>query len=84
MFVFHYVAAAHIMGGIVIFFGLMTRWIIWVQITILIGIILINYMGTLVFYNLLISSLVLIACVFFLAFGGGKHSADYYFKLENN
>ena len=82
MFVFHYVAAAHIMGGIMIVFGLLTRWAIWAQMPIIIGAVVINFIGEMVWQNLLFSSLTLVACIFFLIFGGGKHSADYYFKME--
>lgn len=82
MFAFHYVASAHIMGGIMIAFGLLTRWAIWAQLPIIIGAVVINFVGDLIVTNLLLSSLVLLLCVFFLIFGGGKHSADYYFKME--
>lgn len=82
MFVYHYVAAAHIMGGVMIVFGLLTRWAIWAQLPILIGAVLINFVGPLVLSNLIVSILTLVVCVFFLIYGSGKHSADYYFKME--
>lgn len=82
MFVYHYVAAAHIMGGVMIVFGLLTRWAIWAQLPILIGAVLINFVGPLVVSNLIVSILTLVVCVFFLIYGSGKHSADYYFKME--
>lgn len=82
MFFFHYVAAAHLMGGIMIAFGLFTRWAIWAQLPIITGAVVINFVGDMVVSNLLASLAVLILCVGFLIFGGGKHSADYYFKLE--
>ncbi len=82
MFVFHYVAAAHIMGGIMIAFGLLTRWAIWAQLPILIGAVIINFIGTMDWGNLLMAVITLAACIFFLIFGGGRHSADYYFKLQ--
>ncbi len=82
MLVYHYVAAAHIMGGVMIVFGLLTRWAIWAQLPVLIGAVLINFMGTLIVQNLIISSITLVVCIFFLIYGGGKHSADYYFKME--
>ncbi|MEZ0007915.1 putative oxidoreductase [Flavobacterium sp. 28YEA47A] len=82
MLVYHYVAAAHIMGGVMIVFGLLTRWAIWAQLPILIGAVLINFVGPLVMTNLIISLVTLIVCVFFLMYGGGKHSLDYYFKMQ--
>ncbi|TPD73504.1 DoxX family protein [Flavobacterium microcysteis] len=82
MLVYHYVAAAHIMGGVMIVFGLLTRWAIWAQLPILVGAVLINFVGPLVMTNLIISVVTLIVCVFFLMYGGGKHSLDYYFKME--
>lgn len=82
MLVYHYVAAAHIMGGIMIVFGLLTRWAIWAQLPILVGAVLINFVGPLVMTNLIVSLVTLIVCVFFLMYGGGKHSLDYYFKMQ--
>jgi putative oxidoreductase len=83
MFVFHYVAGAHIMGGVMIAIGLLTRWAIWAQLPIIIGAVAINFIGPLVVSNLLLSSLSLLLCICFLVYGSGKHSADYYFKMES-
>jgi putative oxidoreductase len=82
MFTFHYVAAAHIMGGIIIFFGLLTRWAIIAQLPILIGAVLINFIGIMNVQNFILASLTLIISLFFLFYGSGKNSADYYFKME--
>ena len=82
MFVFHYVAAAHMVGGIMIVFGLLTRWAIWAQLPILIGAVAINFIGEMHVENMIAAFLTLLLCIFFLVFGGGKHSADYYFKLQ--
>ena len=82
MLTFHYIAAAHIMGGIIIVFGLLTRWAIIAQLPILIGAVLINFIGVMNVQNLILASLALIISVFFLVYGSGKHSADYYFKME--
>ncbi len=78
----HYVAPAHLMGGILIFFGLLTRWAIIAQLPILIGAVLINFLGEMNTTNLLISSIVLLLCIFFLFYGSGKNSVDYYMKME--
>jgi putative oxidoreductase len=82
MFAFHYVAAAHIMGGIMIVFGLLTRWAIWAQLPILIGAVVISFVSYTSIPNILIPLATLAVCVFFLVYGGGRHSADYYFKMQ--
>ena len=82
MLVFHYIAAAHIMGGLIIIFGLLTRWAIIAQLPILFGAVLINFIGEMHVGNLILSILVLSTSLFFLFYGSGKHSADYYFKME--
>lgn len=81
MFVFHYVAAAHIIGGIMIALGLLTRWAIGAHLPILIGTILVNFMGTMSVQNLILALVTLLLCAFFLFFGSEKYSADYYFKM---
>ena len=45
MLAIHYVAPAHLVGGLLIAFGLLTRWAIVAQLPILLGAILINFMG---------------------------------------
>lgn len=82
MLTFHYIAAAHIMGGIMIVFGLLTRWAIIAQLPILFGAVIINFIGVMHFNNLILATVTFAACLFFLFYGGGKHSADYYFKME--
>lgn len=82
MIVIHYVVPAHLIGGIVIFFGLLTRWAIIAQLPILIGAVLINFIGQMDYTNLLMSTITLSTCLFFLFYGSGKHSADYYFKMQ--
>jgi len=82
MIVIHYVAPAHFIGGILIFFGLLTRWAIIAQLPILIGAIVINFAGEMNGSNLAMATVVFIACIFFLLYGSGKHSADYYFKMQ--
>lgn len=82
MLTFHYIAAAHIMGGIMIVFGLLTRWAIIAQLPILLGAILINFMGEMHPNNLILATAIFGISIFFLFYGGGKHSADYYFKME--
>jgi len=82
MIIIHYVAPAHFIGGILLFFGLLTRWAIIAQLPILIGAILINFVGEMDTTNLILASITFLVCVFFLLYGSGKHSADYYFKMQ--
>ena len=82
MILVHYIAFAHIVGGITIFFGLLTRWFIIAQLPILIGAVFINFTSEMHSQNLLLSLLLLGTCVFFLIYGSGKNSADYYFKMQ--
>lgn len=82
MFAFHYVASAHIMGGIMVICGLLTRWAIYAQLPILVGAILINFIGEMNVTNLIIASIVLSVSFFYSIYGSGKHSADYIFKLQ--
>lgn len=82
MVIIHYVAPAHFLGGMLIAFGLLTRWAIIAQLPILIGAIAINFAGDLNSSNLMLASITLIICVFFLFYGSGKHSLDYYFKMQ--
>lgn len=82
MIMAHYVAASHLVGGILIAFGLLTRWAIIVQIPVLIGAILINFMGEFNTTNFFLAFITFLVCVFFMFYGSGKHSADYYFKMQ--
>lgn len=82
MVIIHYVAPAHFLGGMLIAFGLLTRWAIIAQIPILIGAIAINFVGEFNSYNLMVATIIFIICIFFLIYGSGKHSLDYYFKMQ--
>lgn len=82
MFLLHYIAPAHMIGGILIFFGLLTRWAIIAQLPILFCAVIINFMGNMKEQSLLLAILTLGICIFFVIYGGGKNSADYYFKMK--
>jgi putative oxidoreductase len=82
MFLIHYIAPAHMVGGIMIFFGLLTRWAIIAQLPVLIAAVIINFMGEMHSQNLFLALVTLAICIFFLFYGSGKHSADYYFKMQ--
>lgn len=78
----HYLVPAHIIGGILIVFGLLTRWALLTQLPILIGAVLINILGEMQVSNFIIASLTLLVAIFFIYFGSGKHSVDYYLKMQ--
>ncbi|MEW7290862.1 DoxX family protein [Aquimarina sp. 2304DJ70-9] len=82
MIMIHYVAPAHLIGGILIAFGLLTRWSTAAQLPLLIGAVVINFLGEMNVANLIIASIILVLCVFFLFYGSGKHSVDYYLKMQ--
>lgn len=82
MFLIHYITPAHMIGGIMIAFGLLTRWAILAQLPILLGAVVVNFMGEMQSQNLTLAILTLAVCIFFLFYGGGKNSADYYFKMQ--
>lgn len=78
----HFVVPAHFIGGLLIAFGLLTRWAVIAQIPILIGAVSINFAGEMNTTNLILASVALLLCVFFAFYGSGKHSADKYFKMQ--
>jgi putative oxidoreductase len=82
MLLIHYVALAHMGGGVMIIIGLLTRWSLWVQLPIIVGAFAINFIGIFNFSNFIQATLAILVCVFFLFYGSGKHSADYYLKME--
>jgi len=78
----HYVTMAHLAGGILIVIGLITRVAVLVQLPVLIGAILINFVGVLNATNLTAAVVVFLACIFFAVYGSGKHSVDYALKMQ--
>ena len=82
MAVIHYVAPAHFVGGLLIAFGLLTRWACIAQLPVLIGAALINIVGEMQTGNFILSTLALVLCVFFIFYGSGKHSMDYKLKMQ--
>jgi uncharacterized membrane protein YphA (DoxX/SURF4 family) len=79
--VIHCVAPAHLVGGLMIVFGLLTRWALIAQLPILLGAIIINFIGVMNPGNLIIAITILLLTCFFIIYGSGKHSADYYLKM---
>lgn len=82
MMLVHYIAPAHFVGGILIIFGLLTRWAVIAQLPLIIGAVLINFIGEMNTSNLILSSITLLVCIFFLIYGSGKHSVDKYLKMQ--
>lgn len=78
----HYVALAHICGGLFIMMGLITRISALLQLPILIGAVLINFMGVMNLSNLIQASLGLAICIFFVFYGSGRHSVDHSLRLH--
>ena len=82
MLFLHYLIPAHFVGGFLIVVGLLTRWAVAAQLPILIGAVITNFIGEMSSINLILSGVTLLLCVFFLLYGSGKHSADYYLKMQ--
>jgi putative oxidoreductase len=82
IFLAHYIAMAHIAGGILVAFGLLTRLSILAQLPILIGAVAINFTGTPDWWNLAQASVGLAASLFFFIIGSGKHSVDYNLRMN--
>lgn len=78
----HYVTMAHLAGGILIIIGLITRVAVLVQLPVLIGAILINFVGVMNTTNLTAAVVVFLGCLFFAVYGSGKHSVDYALKMQ--
>ena len=82
MIAIHFVVPAHFIGGLLIVFGLLTRWAVIAQIPILIGAVSINFAGEMDTGNLILAIVALLLCVFFAFYGSGKHSVDKYLKMQ--
>jgi uncharacterized membrane protein YphA (DoxX/SURF4 family) len=85
----HYVALAHLMGGLLIAMGLITRAAILFQIPILLGaIIFVNAQSG--FYSVqtqtefILSIIVLFGLLFFFVFGSGRFSVDEFMRKHEH
>lgn len=81
----HYVVFAHIIGGILIAFGLLTRFACIIQIPILLGaLFFVNARGGIFtpFTEIWMAILVLLLLGFFLIEGSGPISVDHYMKTH--
>jgi putative oxidoreductase len=87
VFFAHYVALAHLMGGVLITLGLITRIAVLFQIPILIGAIIFVNSSHGFFYNqseLGLSIIVLAMLIFFFVFGSGKISVDEFMRTHEH
>lgn len=82
MILLHYLIPAHFVGGILIVVGLLTRWAAIAQLPILFGAILTNFLGVMNTNYLMLAIIVLITSLFFIVYGSGRHSVDYYLKMQ--
>ena len=80
--IMHYIVGAHFVGGIFIIIGLLTRWAAALQIPILFGAVMANFLGEWHSGEFFLAFGVLLVCLFFLLYGSGKHSVDYYLKMQ--
>lgn len=84
--VLHFVGFAHLMGGLLMAIGLITRIAVLVQIPVLIGAVFINlpegFFG--IGSELGFSLLILFLLLFYLGYGSGPLSVDAYMKKHKN
>jgi putative oxidoreductase len=82
MLIYQYVTMAHLGGGALIIFGLLTRIAVAIQIPILVGAVAVNFLFVMNPRNLVEASVILLLSLFFVIAGSGRHSADYNLKME--
>ncbi len=82
MFIAHYITMTHFAGGILIAFGLLTRLSVIIQLPLLVGAVLVNFVGDMDPGTMLQAAFALSLALFFLAYGSGKHSVDYVLKMH--
>jgi uncharacterized membrane protein YphA (DoxX/SURF4 family) len=81
----HYIVAAHIIGGILLVLGLLTRFACLIQIPILIGAIIFINLSPEMFRpvsDLLLSFVVLVFLIYFLIIGNGPWSFDWFVDAD--
>jgi putative oxidoreductase len=87
VFFAHCVALAHLVGGVLIAIGLITRTAVVFQIPILLGAIIFVHSGHGFFYNqaeLGLSIVVLAMLIFFFVFGSGRFSVDEFMRTHQH
>jgi uncharacterized membrane protein YphA (DoxX/SURF4 family) len=81
----HYIVAAHIIGGILLTLGMLTRFACLIQIPILLGAIFFINLSPHVlrpFSELLLSIVVLLLLIYFLIIGNGPWSFDWFTEQD--
>lgn len=77
----HYVATAHLVGGLMLAFGLLTRLAVIVQLPILLGAVFFIHEGDILLVTateLEYSITILVLLLVFFMYGGGKWSVDHH------
>lgn len=82
LFLIHYIAMAHVCGGIFIALGLLTRVSALLQLPILLVAVIVNSMNASNPTALIESAACLLLSVFFLIYGSGRHSIDHSLRLH--
>lgn len=82
IFFAHYIAMAHLAGGILVTLGLITRLSLILQLPMLIGAVILHSTGGIDVSYLIQAVLALITTGFFIIVGSGKHSVDYTLKMN--
>ena len=82
LFLIHYIAMAHIFGGVLIAIGLFTRVSVLVQLPIVLAAVIVNLMGEMNAVSLLQALLCLVVCAFFLFYGSGRNSVDHSLRMH--
>lgn len=77
----HYVLFAHILGGVLLITGLLTRLACIIQIPILLAALFFNVFSQ--FSEITVSLLVLVLLIYFLVIGSGRWSLDWYINKED-
>ncbi len=78
----HYVIMAHLAGGILVFFGLITRLALLIQLPLFLGAVTINVISGAESFILAQSIFGLACSSIFIIYGSGRYSADYRMQLE--
>lgn len=82
LFLAHYVAMAHLAGGILVFFGLITRLALLIQLPIFFGAVIIHLIQGAEAFVLGQALVALVGSLAFVVYGSGRYSVDYRMKLE--
>lgn len=77
----HYVAMSHLAGGLLITIGLLTRFAVLVQLPILGGAVIINLMNMNNMSEMIQSVISFGLILFFIFYGSGRFSADYFLGI---